>query len=291
MVTTKSVTMVATLGGQPQVVTFALDALLDQGIPVTRLLLLYLPTDEVVERSLERLEPELGGGTYRGRELAYAPEPVRNGSRTVVDICNEADADDVWQCVNSRVAQLKTEDHILHICITGGRKLLGMLTMSAAMMHFGHHDGLWHMYTPAEVIAEAQGGALMHLPPNTGFSLIRVPMMPWGAYFPTLRELARPLASADVFSQQRRVLDYGEQARCRTVVTRLTRRQQDVLELLAAGQNPQQVAASLGLKVSTVDSHKSVILIECRNAWNLPEETWLDYRFVREKFANFEFAA
>lgn len=291
MVTSRPVTMVATLGGQPQVVTFALDTLLGQGVDIARVVVLYLPTDAVVERSLARLAGELGNGSYRGRALAYAAEPVvQNGRRPVSDITNEADAEEVWQAVNRRVAQLKANDQVLHICITGGRKLLALLTMSAAMLHFGHHDVLWHMYTPAEVIAEAQGGAMMHLPPDTDFSMIRVPMMPWGSYFPTLRELARPLGNSDVLAGPRQMMDYGEQSRCQKVVANLTPRQRDVLRLLAEGNNPQTVAAQLRLKLSTVDSHKSAILVECRNAWDLPDDTWLDYRFVREKFADFAIA-
>jgi CRISPR-associated protein Csx14 len=47
------------------------------------------------------------------------------------------------------------------------------------------------------------------------------------------------------------------------------------------------VAVQLGVELSTIDSHKTVILAECRNAWNLPDEVWLDYRFVREKFENY----
>ena len=82
----------------------------------------------------------------------------------------------------------------------------------------------------------------------------------------------------------RRVLDNDEEA-CKTAVLRqLTKRQKDVLLAFAEGCNPQQVAEKLYISVKTVDSHKTVILAECRNAWALPEATWLDYRFITEKF-------
>lgn len=284
MLASKPVTMVATLGGQPQVVTFALDALLAQGVPVERLVVLYLSSGERTQRSLDRLALELDGGSYCGRPLSYTLEAVQIGRRVVGDIVDEADADAVWRAVNLRIARLKSEEQVLHICISGGRRLLGLLTMSAAMLHFGHQDVLWHMYTPTDIQEEAEGGGLMHLPPDSGFRLIRVPMMPWGSYFPTLRELARPVEGEDVLLRPKQILDYGEQARCRAVAERLTKRQFEVLTLLADGHNPQTVAARLGVKLSTVDSHKTIILDECRNAWNLPDDTWLDYRFVREKF-------
>jgi CRISPR-associated protein Csx14 len=57
-----------------------------------------------------------------------------------------------------------------------------------------------------------------------------------------------------------------------------------VLYAFAEGLNPQQVAEKLFITIKTVDSHKTVILAECRNAWNLPDGEWLDYRFMADKF-------
>ncbi|HFQ93258.1 MAG TPA: histidine kinase, partial [Anaerolineae bacterium] len=171
----------------------------------------------------------------------------------------------------------------LHICISGGRRILGLLTMSAAMLHFGHQDVLWHMYTPRALRLAADEGAIMHAPPDAGFRLIRVPMMPWGSYFPALRQLTRP-RNGDVLAAPRRLLDEAELARCRAVMGRLTQRQKDVLSAFAAGLNPQQAAEKLFVSIKTIDTHKTVILAECRNAWDLPEETYLDYRFLAEKF-------
>ena len=49
--------MVATLGGQPQVVTFTLDELLSQGFPIREVIVLYLSAEgSRVNRALERLQ-------------------------------------------------------------------------------------------------------------------------------------------------------------------------------------------------------------------------------------------
>ncbi len=64
----------------------------------------------------------------------------------------------------------------------------------------------------------------------------------------------------------------------------LTERQTEVLFAFAAGLNPQQVAERLFISIKTVDTHKTVILAECRNAWNLPEDAYLDYRFLADMF-------
>jgi len=279
----KPITLLATLGGQPQVVTFALDALLED-YAVADLIVLYLPAEDGrAARALDRLAAEFAGGHYRGHPIRFEPLPIRSNGRILADIHDEADADAVWEAVYALVARLKAERRTLHVCISGGRRILGLLTMSAAMLHFGHQDALWHMYTPPALRAAAEAGALLHAPPNSGFRLIRVPMMPWGSYFPALQELARP-AGGDVLARPRQVLDNVERARCRAVIERLTPRQTEVLRLLAQGSHPRVAADELSVELSTIDSHKTVILAECRNVWGLPDELWLDYRFLREKF-------
>lgn len=288
---TKSVTLLATLGGQPQVVTFALDELLARGVAVTEVIALYLGGEDGdfsrTARALARLSAEFRDDRYGSRPMRFRPLPLRVGAESLPDIRDEADADGVWRGVHQLVAELKASGRLLHVCLSGGRRLLGLMTMSAAMLHFGHQDVLWHMYTPPDIADEAEDGAIMHLPPAAGFRLIRVPMMPWGSYFPALQELARPVSGEDVLARPRRVLDAVERARCAAVIERLTPRQREVLRLLAAGETPQATAARLGLRLSTIDSHKTVILTECRNAWNLPEDIRLDYRFIYEKFEQY----
>jgi CRISPR-associated protein Csx14 len=285
----ETATMVATVGGQPQVVTFALDALLAQAVPVRDLILLYLSPDKPrLHNALQKVRTELSNGRYADHALTYRFIPICAGTIPLSDIQNEADANATWETVHRLIAELKAERRTLHICISGGRRLLGLLTMSAAMLHFGHQDQLWHMYTPDELRQAANEGAIMHLPPGAdGFRLIRVPMMPWGSYFPALRQLAQPVLAGDVLARPRRMLDEMEARRCRQVVDRLTERQREALRAFAQGLTPQAVAAQLFITIKTVDSHKTVILAECRNAWALPEEAWLDYRFLAEKFERF----
>ncbi len=284
MAASKPITVVATLGGQPQVVTFALDALLED-YPIGEVIVLYLQSaDGRSARALEQLAAEFKGDNYHGRSLRFQALPVHAGHQPLTDIFDDGDAEAVFQFVYALIVRLKAEQRTLHVCISGGRRILGLLTLSAATLHFGHQDILWHMYTPPEWQAEARDGAMMHLPPDSGFRLIRVPMMPWGSYFPGLRELAAPLVDGDVLARPRGVLDAVERARCRAVMERLTPRQRDVLRLLARGLHPRTVADELSVEPSTIDSHKTVILAECRNEWALPDDVWLDYRFVRERF-------
>ena len=279
-------TLVATLGGQPQIITLALDALLSQGVPVTNVVVLYFASSSPrYQRSIEKVKSEFKNQQYGDYPIQLTWRPLKVAKHPLQDIRNEADADAAWAVINQLLIDLKKQHHILHVCISGGRRILGLMTMSAAMLHFGHQDVLWHMYTPEDWLAEAKDGALMHIPADSGFTLIQVPMMPWGSYFPALRTLTMPSGhNGDVLDAPRKVLDYGEQARKTAVLNQLTKRQREVLYAFAEGLDPNQVAQKLFISIKTVDSHKTIILAECRIAWNLPENTWLDYRFIAEKF-------
>jgi CRISPR-associated protein Csx14 len=281
-----SYTMLATLGGQPQVITFALDALLRRGFTVHRVLVLHLmpPTDAArVQRAMDKLTLEFAGQHYAGRPCRLDFRPVHNAGQRLDDIRDEAAANAAWNDVYTLMADLKDQAQPLHVCISGGRRMLALLAMSAAMLHFDHDDRLWHMYTPHDFLTRARDGAVMHTQPEDGMRLIQVPVVPWGAYFPGLRALAQ-LSPAEAVAAQTRQLAQAKQRRCQQVVDNLTPRQLDTLRAFAAGQNPQEVAEALCVTVKTVHAHKTEILSECRIAWELPEDEWLTYHFLHEKF-------
>lgn len=282
----RKTTLIVTVGGQPQVVTFALDDLLQRGFEINQLLIIHFSSETSrLQEALRKIKEEIESDRYQMRAIQLSFVPIESESVLLNDVRDEVDAHITWEKINQLIIDLKKTQQILHVCVSGGRRILGMMTMSAAMLHFGHQDKLWHMYTPDYWIEKCRDGKLMHLPPDTGFTMIQVPMMPWGSYFPILRELTRPITQEDdVLATSRQFLDYGEETRRNAVLNQLSSRQKEVLSAFAEGYNPQQVAEKLFISIKTVDSHKTIILAECRNAWALPEETWLDYRFIWDKF-------
>lgn len=283
----QAVTMVATLGGQPQVITFALDALLAVGVPVTELFVVHLadPAGRT-KHSLACLAAEFADDRYQGRPLRYRLAPIRSGRVALPDVYDEADADTCWLGVNELIAGLKGRQRTLHICISGGRRMLGLLTMSAAMLHFGRSDKLWHIYTPSAWRSQANEGAMMHLPPDSGFRLIEVPMMPWGSYFPGLREggLWSSKAADDVLAGPRTAMDEAEWQKCEAVISQLTDRQRLALNGLSRGVSPQRVAVEMGIGMKTLDTYKTAIYKECRAVWGELGSGRVDYRWLATKF-------
>lgn len=284
--TPQTATLVATIGGQPQVVTFALDALLAQGEEITEVYLVHLTLDDPRTRqAVSCLQQEFVDDRYAGRRCRLRRAPILLGGAPLADIRSESDAEATWQSVRNLIADLKTEGRRLHLCVSGGRRMMALLALSAAALLCDHQDRIWHMHTPDATRRRANGGALMHAAPADGVQLIQTPIVPWGAYFPALRTLAQ--TSMQAASVQLRQFTAIDDPVCRQVYDRLTPRQRDVLHAFVAGQRPDEVAASLSISLSTVNTHKSAILAECRIGWELPDDAALDYRFLRERFASF----
>ena len=281
-------TLVATVAGGPQVVTFALDELFHRGEAIHEVIAVHLSpqADALTGQALVKLAAEFADGCYAGRPCRLHFFPIRKDGQGLDDVRDDAAVNVAWSALYELIATLKAQGRHLHVCITGGRRMLALLAMSAAMLHFDHDDRLWHMYTPSEFLERAHDGAIMHARPEDGVRLLQVPLVPWGAYLPALRALAQA-SPMEVVAAQTRWLDGAERARCQTAVAQLTPRQADVLRAFADGQSPQEVAETLCVTVKTVHAHKTVILSECRNAWEFPEDARLDYHFLREKFGRY----
>ncbi len=285
MISQTSTVLVATLGGQPQVVTFGLDLLLAQGVPVDELVVIHL-AGQRYRQAYRRLAEAFPGDRYGERAIHLRGVPVQRQGRPLEEIRATADADAVWRTVHELIAGLKGRGLRLHLLLTGGRRLLALMAVSAALLHLEHGDRAWHLYTPDDVVAAAYDGAFLHAPPEAGVQLIEVPLAPLGAYFPGLRPLLNT-SPAEVIAARTRWLDEVEQGRCRAVLERLSERQADVLRAFAAGLAPAEVADRLVISPKTVDTHKTAILAERRIAWALPEAERLGYHWLREKFGRY----
>lgn len=177
-------TLVATLGGQPQIVTFALDALLAQGEPISDVYLVHLSlANPRTQQALHLLQQEFLNDMYAGRRCRLRRAPIRANGAELTDIRTAADAEATWQCMRDLIADLKREGRRLHLCLSGGRRMIALLAMSAAALLCDHQDRIWHMHTPETTLQRVKDGAHMHVTPADGVQLIQAPLAPWGAIF------------------------------------------------------------------------------------------------------------
>lgn len=273
---------VATLGGQPQVVTLALDALLARGVPIREVIVVHLSDQTPRYRAARaRVMQEFAGERYGGHDCRYRPVPVRLGSADVDDLHDDQFADAAQETFLHLFQRLKKQRAVIHLCPSGGRRLLGMLALTAAQIWFDQTDRVWHLYSSDELRAQTRDGALMHLGRHADVRLVRVPLQPLGGLVPGLRP-----DQSGAAKQIERSADAARQARCEQVWQLLTERQREVLRAFAAGLDPQGAAEHLGVTVAAVHAQKTVIFEHCCAVWDLPQRS-LSYHWLRENFRDY----
>ncbi len=298
------ISLIATLGGKPQIVTFALDELLRLGAAVERVCVVHLaPTDPAIQRSIGILQREFEqhpayqhatglpirldsfvirerpGGTLASMHTAAS-------GRAIARVDEIAAPNAIWLTVHRLIAALKQEGFAITLLVTGGPRLIGLQALSAASLLFDMHDQCLHLYTPPELREQAGHGAILHRRPgDPPVRLIHVPLLPISMIAPNLQEAA--LASPkDVLESGKGRLSRQDRQCVQQVWGRLTPRQREVLrELVRDGATSAGVAQRLHITQATLDTHKARIFEECRIAWGLPERKRLSHRFLYEKFS------
>lgn len=277
--------LVATLGGQPQVVTFTLDLLLEK-FPISEVIVLHprATSPSRLYRSLLRLSDEFIGNNYPSarQPIHFHSQVLEQDGRPIDDIVDDAHADGTLDTIHRLISDLKRQGYHIHLSVSGGRRLMALLALSVAVFNFDRHDHIWHIYTPEPLLEQAKEGAIIHAPLNSGVTLLQGPFITLGAY---IHSPAYSFRSAQ--QEQQIQMETQEHTRCTEVAGKSTPAQLKVLQAFAKGLRPQQVANELGIAPVTVNTHKTALLGLCHNAWNTPQQERLDYHFLRAKFASY----
>lgn len=278
---------IATLGAQPQVVTLALDTLLAQGEQIDETIVVHLSGQtERFPQALRELNHEFSNNCYAGRPMRYRAIPISYNGSIIGDIQSDLEADAVFDTFHNLLPSYKQQEKRIHLCATGGRRLLGMLALSAAQLYFAKTDRVWHLYSSDRVRELSNRGACLHVDAPDEIQLIQVPLQTWGHMMPWLRG-EQTVTAKEVRANTQKRADHAEQKRCRQVIEHLTTRQRDVLREFANGLDPQAVAQKLKIVISTVHIHKKAILEECANVWGLPQGERLPFYWLREHFMDY----
>ncbi len=288
-------TLIATVAGQPQVVTFTLDLLLQQNIPISEVIVIHLATthNPRTERSIQLLKNEISSERYSSRHpIHFHHHVLQHNGAPLEEITDDASADEVLNTLHSLILGLKERHCIVHFSITGGRRLLLLSSMSAAVLSFTHEDRMWHIYTPPPMLERAKEGAILHATPEDGVRLIPVPLALLNEGMraqlaATRPPEADPLSAREIIRTQEELAEAEEQQRCEQVIKQLTPRQLEVLRAFAHGLHPSEVAEQLSITSPTVSTHTTVLLSLCREAWSIKTKERLDFRFIQLKFGRY----
>jgi len=278
--------LVATLGGQPQVITFTLDHLLQAGYPISEVIVVHprVTAQPRLQRALYRLQAEFADNYYptAQRTIHFHSQILQLDSQPIDDIVDDEHADGTLNTIHHLIGDLKRQGYRIHLSVSGGRRLMSLLAISVAALNFDRHDHIWHIYTPDHLQEQAHNGNIMHVPADAGVKLIKGPFIALGAY------IYQPASSFNAVQEgQRSQMEAQEYARCTEVESQATSAQLKVLQAFARNLRPQQVADELCITLTTVNSHKTVLLDYCHTAWSVPKEERLDYHFLRAKFASY----
>ena len=279
--------LVATLGGQPQIITLTLDLLLQANYPISEVFVIHpkAAPQSRLQQSLHRLNAEFNSDYYRQSQRTihfHSCMLELKNQQPIHDISDDDHADGTLDTIHRLLGDLKRQGFHIHLSVSGGRRMIGLLAVSVASLNFDRHDNIWHIYTPDELQTQLQDGKTMHVPTDAGVKLIKGPFFALGAHFSTTTNSFRSAQE-----EQRRQMAAQEHARCTEVFNKATPKQREALQALARGLKPQQVADEMSITIVTVNTHKTALLGLCYNAWNIPNNETLRYHDLHTKFAEY----
>lgn len=126
--------LIVTLGVEPQVVTIVLDRLLAQGKTIGLVIVVYTESPPVIQ-ALSAVQNEFESHIYPGITLRIAP--VTLNEQPVRDFSTDEDLRGLLRTLYTEVRWARQAGFRIHLCISGGRKVMGILAMVVAQLLFG----------------------------------------------------------------------------------------------------------------------------------------------------------
>lgn len=245
--TPRSQTLIATLGSEPQVVTITLDRLLADGYAIDQVVVVYTAA-EVVQSAMAKLAGEFDGAVYPNITLKTVPITGARGA--ITDFRDAEDMHTLLTALYREVRDAKRAKRTVHLCVSGGRKVMGIAGMTVAQLLFDADDRVWHLMSEGW---EPGSSKRMHVLPTDQVWLVPVPVLRWtdsAAMLAVLGELDDPM---DAIRRQETLTQSEMMRRRREFVEKtLTRAERQVVALACAGKDNTEIARQLHKSEATV---------------------------------------
>jgi CRISPR-associated protein Csx14 len=236
--------LIATLGVEPQVVTIALDCLLAQKRRVCEVAVVHTGGSGIA-KALAVIEGEFLKGVYPG--IQPRSVPVQSSQGLASDFCTEEDLRGLLRTLYREVRRARQDGCTVNLCISGGRKVMGITGMVVAQLLFGPDDRVWHLVTEGW---QPGGDRRLHLSPEEKVWLVPVPVLHWSHATELMRTVVEINDTEEIMIWYERL--NREAARGEFIQYRLTPAEREVVRLACKGLDNAAIARKLHKSVQTV---------------------------------------
>lgn len=270
--------LLATLGTEPQVVTLTLDILLAKSRNIREVIVVYTE-HPVINENLEILQEEFER-FYRNVSLRLVP--VTNIHGYVRDFFNEEDLRGLWRTLYIETRRARQTGSRLHMCISGGRKVMAVIAMSVAQLLFGPGDQVWYLLTEGWRPGSERR---LHAGENDKILLLPIPVLRWSEADTLLRTVADLSDPHEVLTWYKRLTDKAEEKRKDEFIRHwLTPAEREVVRLVCLGYDNAAIAEKLAKKEQTVANQLRVVYEKLRELLGFPDYT-VDRNVLISRFA------
>jgi CRISPR-associated Csx14 family protein len=265
-----SAVLIATLGTEAQVVTAALDLLLEQSESIDDVSVVHTVAPGTdISRAVNRLREAFAIPPYIDQIHLNLVPLIDKEDQPLADIETPQAARVAFRALYKHVLDAKRSQKRVHLSIAGGRKSLAVYGMTTAQLLFDEGDRLWHLYSGGDFLESKR----LHPEPGDRVHLIDIPVILWGQVSPVLtdlNEIEDPFEAVERV-RQLRLGEKLEQARS-FVLGSLTAAERRVVDLLVReGLSDIEIAERLVLSPRTVEGQLRSAYRKAADHWALEE--------------------
>jgi len=261
----KSSKLIATLGSKPQLVTLAVDCLLQSGESLDEIIVVHTYRDRAeTQLALSRLSADL---FETALQIKLRFLELSNNGIPLQDVTSPEEVDAAFRALYAEVRMIKMHDQAIHLLIAGGRRTLTVFGMAVSQMLFDDRDHLWHISSHPDL----ESSGRLHANVNEWVKLIPIPVIPWGRLSPAfdiLHKVDDPFIAARQLSAFR-LREQWDLARI-FILTKISPAELLVVELLIREDLSQnEIAEKLSLSQRTVEQHLRSVYRKAADHWDV----------------------
>ncbi|AEH51227.1 CRISPR-associated protein Csx14 [Pseudothermotoga thermarum] len=247
----KSSVLIATLGTEPQVVTITLDKLLEQKYLVEKVVVIYT-SDNNVSNGLATLKQEFSQNENYSN-ITLTCEPVQHNNVILSDFTSEEALNALFRTIYKVVRDEKKSGRIVHLSISGGRKVMGVVATVVAQLLFGEEDKLWYLITKNW---KAGCERKFHLEQHEEAWLIDMPVIRWSEADTFMEQVAQLNDPKEISIWYKKLTKKANQQKLSEFVEQhLGERERQLLKLVCKGLSNEEIAREMYIEKQTVANH------------------------------------